>query len=86
MGEASRALQIAWQAIETNPAHFSRRRDYAILLTTHGYHEDAVEQLNWCLRRTPDDEQLRELLTKAQGREATAVSANPTTEFAPKRR
>jgi tetratricopeptide (TPR) repeat protein len=86
IGQASRALQIARRAIETNPAHFSRRRDYAILLVNQGHHAQSVEHLNWCLRRTPSDDQLRELLSKAQTRDVTEVSANPPTELGPTRR
>jgi tetratricopeptide (TPR) repeat protein len=82
LGIHDRALECGRRAVKLDPTSFSKRRALATLFMENGRFSEAVEQLRWCLRRRPEDEQLSLQLANAkrqsisQGLPGSAASAN----------
>jgi tetratricopeptide (TPR) repeat protein len=65
LGDRERALQSARRAVDAAPNHYKSRRSLAeALMKQHQYH-DAIEHLQWCLSRYPENEKLKKQLGQA---------------------
>jgi predicted Zn-dependent protease len=66
LGESPKSVECASRAVELAPNDGMLRRGLANCLLKNASYEEAIEQLNWCLRRNPRDEGLREQLADAK--------------------
>jgi hypothetical protein len=67
--EPELALQCQHLAVELAPHDFELRKSLAMLLTAALRYGDAIPHFEWCLRRRPDDQQLREQLAEVRLRD-----------------
>jgi len=65
LGNAPRAVDCARQAVSQTPTDFGKRRTLATTLLKSGQYDEAVRELQWCLRRHPDDQNLKQMLQTA---------------------
>jgi tetratricopeptide (TPR) repeat protein len=65
LGDTAGAVEAARRAVDLLPDDFTRRRRLALALSENGDYEKAVRQLQWCLRRKPNDETLQQKLLVA---------------------
>ena len=77
------ALKCAWRAVELEADNFAYRSALGTLLLRNQEYAAAARELQWCLRRKPDDPKLVEKLTAAnrgtmQQRSAMAPAISPT--------
>lgn len=59
LGDTEKAVHCARQAVLLTPDNYGRRRILAAALQQDHAYGEAVEQLQWCLARRPDDSELR---------------------------
>ncbi len=78
------ALQCAQRAVELDAANFDYRSTLANLLLQGQDYSAAIDELQWCLRRKPDDARLMAQLTEANRgrlRQRTATAAPSVKRF-----
>jgi tetratricopeptide (TPR) repeat protein len=66
LGDAEKALQCQLHAVELAPHDFDNRRILAALLGQRQRFAEAITHYEWCLRRQPDREDLRNELAEAK--------------------
>jgi tetratricopeptide (TPR) repeat protein len=74
-GERELALQCAASALAATPDDFASRRNYADFLLKEQKYADAVEHLQWCLLRYPENKKLAEDLALATSRASSESAA-----------
>lgn len=74
LNDPSQAVRCARQAALLTPDHFARRQRLAVALLKNDEYEEAVSQLQWCLRRRPDDPGLQQQLEQANRQRLTSRS------------
>lgn len=62
------AVACAQQAVQASPSDFHRHQELADVLLTAQQFDAAIEQLEWCLRRHPDDADLQQKLANVKRR------------------
>lgn len=65
LGDVPRAVNCARQAVTQTPGDFGKHRTLATTLLKSGQYDEAVRELQWCLRRQPDDQNLKQMLQTA---------------------
>lgn len=60
------ALSSLREAVLADPSHFETRQLFAERLLGSARTSEAIEQLEWCRRRRPDDPTIREMLLEAK--------------------
>ncbi|MCA9269023.1 MAG: hypothetical protein KDA41_11160, partial [Planctomycetales bacterium] len=73
LDDPAQAVQCTKSAVELAPFEYSVRLAYAEQLLQADMPDDAVEQLEWCRRRRPDDPQLVRVSKLAAGRASAAL-------------
>ena len=79
-GNSAEAVECLRRCVSATPAHFTRRRTLALYLAELGRHEESIEQIEWCLRRRPDNSALLRLLQRARQSSAAVNVRNATRE------
>ena len=74
LGDAEQAIRCQQRAVNLAPLDFNYRYTLASLLTRQHRHAEAIKHLEWCLRRQPDREDLRNELADAK----LELRRNPT--------
>ncbi len=64
--QLSRATECLDRAVQHAPTDAALHRELASLYMIQKDYESAIEELRWCLRRSPSDKTVRQLLDKAQ--------------------
>jgi tetratricopeptide (TPR) repeat protein len=82
LGRPDDALRFQQRAVELAPLEFNYRVTLANLLVQEKRFEQAVNELEWCLRRQPDRQDLRAILADArlehrQGSHSAPVASRP---------
>ncbi len=82
LNEPDQVLHCLQRAAEANPSDFRSRYALGALLLGRRQFADAEEQLRWCIRRQPENQQVEELMAQAvRGRVAqsgTSRAPEPT--------
>lgn len=76
LGDQKKAMQAAQMAFRLAPNDYQSRRNLATRLIENEQYEKAVEHLNWCLLRYPNNDQLRKDLALSQQHLRMAESAH----------
>jgi tetratricopeptide (TPR) repeat protein len=85
LGQSKPALNCEQRAVQLAPRDTGMRRSLAIFLMENHEYDAAIDQLNWCLRRNPENQELRRQLDyfislrDQQPRTATADAADGLT-------
>lgn len=66
VGDGSRAIKNAQQAVEQSPNLFDPHRVLAQQLMIEKHYDAAIEHLMWCVRNRPCDQQLKQTLDAAR--------------------
>lgn len=75
LNEPQAALNCALAAVSKQPSSFEARLRAGQCLHAQGHHDQAVQELRWCLRRKPHDELAAGLLLAAIEAQTAEVSA-----------
>jgi O-antigen ligase/tetratricopeptide (TPR) repeat protein len=65
LGDAPRAIACSRKTVEICPHEFWSHQALAMCLYNHQQYDEAIEHLQWCLRRKADDETLKRVLAMA---------------------
>lgn len=81
LGELEKALECERHAVDAAPYDFELRRTFARLLAQNHQHAEAATHFEWCLRRHPEDDNLRQELSqlkmkKTQPRRTAGATSN----------
>jgi tetratricopeptide (TPR) repeat protein len=77
LGDTERALQCQQQVLELSPLNFNGRHTFANLLKQQQRYAEAITQYEWCLRRQPDRDDLRNELADAKMRVLQSEAYQP---------
>jgi len=72
LGDPNRAIQSAANAVQAAPNHYKSRRNLATTLIETQHYNEAIQHLQWCLLRYPENEDLQKDLALAQQHLRTA--------------
>jgi predicted Zn-dependent protease len=73
LGNRERAVQSARKAVDAAPNHYRSRRNLATVLMEQQQYHEAIEHLQWCLLRYPENEKLKKQWDLAQQRSRMAI-------------
>jgi hypothetical protein len=85
LGDPEQALRCQQRVVGLVPYDFDQRRTLARLLAQQQHYEDALQQLEWCLRRQPDNEGVRGELADVKIQMTQKVGVVPAAAETPER-
>ena len=80
LGDTRKVAECAQQAVFHTPDDFARRRRLAGALLNNHQYDEAIQQLQWCLARRPDDAGLRQDLERVNRHRLASRTVGPSSE------